>query len=343
MQETKKTNIVRNLFFVFISLVLVLVVVFSLNDIGEIYNALKGVNLLYVFVGMGLLLLYMITTNLSLHFITTGLGIKLHMIDSMAIGSSEYFFNAITPFSSGGQPFQAYFYMKKGVSGDNTMAILMSNFIIYQVVMTTMSTIGLILYYDRVRVVLDNYFFFILIGYIMNLSIMVLLVLISTIPQFEKLLNLVLRGLGKIKFLKKTMEKAEKKTVAFVTNFQISMGLLFKRKRVLIGASLLRIAGLILLNSIPYVIFLALGVNLSPSDLVFVIAMTLFASTFMLWIPTPGATGGTEWAFTVIFSSLITGATAVLVTSMLIWRFVTYYFGMLVGFASYIVVRKRGI
>ncbi|MDY0210580.1 MAG: flippase-like domain-containing protein [Acholeplasma sp.] len=343
MEQTKKTNIVRNLMFVFLSLVLVLVVVFSLNDIEEIFIALKGANLLLVIVAMGLVLLHMLTTNLALHFITTGLGIKFHMIDSMAIGSAEYFFNAITPFSSGGQPFQAYFYMKKGIKGDSAVAILMSNFIVYQVVMTTLSTVGLILFYDRVKAVLDHYLYLILIGYIMNLSILVLLILLSTIPSVEKLFNWVLKTLGKIKFLSRPMEKAQRKTGAFVENFQVSMGLLFKRKRVLIGATLLRVFGLILLNATPYVIFLALGVNLSPDEIVFVISMTLFASTFMLWVPTPGASGGTEWAFTVIFSSLITGATAVLVTSMLLWRFVTYYFGMLIGFIAYIVLRKRGI
>ena len=343
MEQAKKTNIVRNLLFVFISLALVLVVVFSLNDINEIVAAIQKANIWLILLAILLVIIHMLTTNFALHFITTGLGIKFHLVDSMAIGSAEYFFNAITPFSSGGQPFQAYFYMKKGVSGDNAMAILMSNFIVYQVIMTTLSTIGLILYYQDIKSVLDHYMYLILIGYIMNMSILGILISISTIPGISKIFEWLFRTIGKIRFLKKTMTKLEKKTFDFVKEFQISVGLLFRRKRVLIGASLLRVFGLITLNAIPYVIFLALGINLSSDDLIFVIAMTLFTSTFMLWVPTPGASGGTEWAFTVIFSTLITGATAVLITSMLLWRFVTYYFGMFVGFIAYIILRKRGI
>lgn len=343
METTKKTNIVRNLLFVFISLALVLFVVFRLNDIEEIFEAVKKANLWLLGLAILLVLLHMLTTNFALHFITTGLGIKFQLVDSMAIGSAEYFFNAITPFSSGGQPFQAYFYMKKGVSGDDAMAILMSNFIIYQVIMTSLSTIGLIIYYQDIKTVLDNYMYLILIGYILNMSILGILISISTIPSVSKLMAWLFRTIGKIKFLAKSMTKLEHKTFTFVKNFQISMGLLFKRKRVLIGSSLLRLTGLLLLNAVPFVIFHALGVNLSASDLVFVIAMTLFASTFMLWVPTPGASGGTEWAFTVIFSTLVTGTTAVLITAMLLWRFVTYYFGMLVGFTAYVILRKRGI
>jgi hypothetical protein len=71
--------------------------------------------------------------------------------------------------------------------------------------------------------------------------------------------------------------------------------------------------------------------------------MSLFSTTFMMWVPTPGASGGTEWAFTVIFTVLVSGSTAVLVTAMLIWRFVTYYLGMFVGFIAYMILRKRGI
>ena len=139
------------------------------------------------------------------------------------------------------------------------------------------------------------------------------------------------------------MRKLETRTFDFVKEFQIGIGLLFKRKRVLIGASLLRVLGLSLLHSVPYVVFLALGVNLDLSDLIFVISMSLFSTTFMMWVPTPGASGGTEWAFTVIFTVLVSGSTAVLVTAMLIWRFVTYYLGMFVGFIAYMILRKRGI
>ena len=343
MEQPKKTNIAKNLLFVVIMLAVVLIVVFSLNDISLILEAVKTANGRLILLAVLVYLGYVITTNLALHFVTTGLGIKLPFLDSMAIGSAEYFFNGITPFSSGGQPFQAYFYVKKGVSGDNAMSILMSNFIVYQVIMTVMSTLGLILFYRDIKDVLNQYMFLILIGYVANMSVLAILISISTIPGISKVFEWLFRTVGKIKFLTKSMQKLENRTFDFVKEFQIGMGLLFKRKRVLIGASLLRVLGLSLLHSVPYVIFLALGVSLDMSDLIFVISMSLFSTTFMMWVPTPGASGGTEWAFTVIFTSLVSGATTILVTSMLIWRFVTYYLGMLIGFIAYIVLRKRGI
>ena len=341
--EGKKTSIAKNLLFVVIMLAVVLIVVFSLNDISLILEAVKQANPGLIILAALVFLLYMVTTNLALHFITTGLGIKLHLLDSMAIGTAEYFFNGITPFSSGGQPFQAYFYMKKGVSGDNAMSILMSNFIVYQVIMTVLSTVGLILFYGDIKDVLNHYMFLILIGYVANMSVLGILISISTIPGISNIFEWIFRTIGKIKFLTNPMKRLETRTFDFVKEFQVGVGLLFKRKRVLIGASLLRVTGLLLLHAVPFVVFLALGINLDIRDLVFVISMSLFSTTFMMWVPTPGASGGTEWAFTVIFTSLVAGSTTILVTSMLIWRFITYYLGMFVGFVAYIILRKRGI
>lgn len=341
--EGKKTSIAKNLLFVVIMLAVVLIVVFSLNDISLILEAVKQANPGLIILAALVFLLYMVTTNLALHFITTGLGIKLHLLDSMAIGTAEYFFNGITPFSSGGQPFQAYFYMKKGVSGDNAMSILMSNFIVYQVIMTVLSTVGLILFYGDIKDVLNHYMFLILIGYVANMSVLGILISISTIPGISNIFEWIFRTIGKIKFLTNPMKRLETRTFDFVKEFQVGVGLLFKRKRVLIGASLLRVTGLLLLHAVPFVVFLALGINLDIRDLVFVISMSLFSTTFMMWVPTPGASGGTEWAFTVIFTSLVAGSTTILVTSMLIWRFITYYLGMFVGFIAYIILRKRGI
>ena len=36
--------------------------------------------------------------------------------DSYLIGCSEHFYNGITPFSAGGQPFQIYYLNKRGIT-----------------------------------------------------------------------------------------------------------------------------------------------------------------------------------------------------------------------------------
>ena len=47
------------------------------------------------------------------------------------------------------------------------------------------------------------------------------------------------------------------------------------------------------------------------------------------FVPIPGATGGLEFGFVQFFGNFITGSK--LSAMMLVWRFITYYFGMIVG------------
>ena len=47
------------------------------------------------------------------------------------------------------------------------------------------------------------------------------------------------------------------------------------------------------------------------------------------FVPIPGATGGLEYGFMSFYGSFIKGSK--LNAIMLVWRFITYYFGLILG------------
>ena len=47
------------------------------------------------------------------------------------------------------------------------------------------------------------------------------------------------------------------------------------------------------------------------------------------FVPIPGATGGIEFGFVQFFGNFITGSK--LSAMMLVWRFITYYFSLILG------------
>lgn len=47
------------------------------------------------------------------------------------------------------------------------------------------------------------------------------------------------------------------------------------------------------------------------------------------FVPIPGGTGGLEYGFIQFYGNFVTGSTLNVI--MILWRFVTYYFGMIVG------------
>ena len=94
--------------------------------------------------------------------------------------------------------------------------------------------------------------------------------------------------------------------------------------------------------AITFYILRSFNIGISYKDLFFVICGTSFAITTCVFIPTPGGSGGIEFAFTSIFVFIASGITKDLGASgMLLWRILTYYGLMLVSFIDYLVLEKR--
>lgn len=56
--------------------------------------------------------------------------------------------------------------------------------------------------------------------------------------------------------------------------------------------------------------------------------------------PIPGGAGGAEYSFSVLFASFVNSNTK-LILAMLLWRLLTYYFGMFAGIIALIIKPNR--
>jgi|SRR5690554_1036331 len=341
MKAKEKKRLLGNVVFLIIVLIVIYLIIFSFHDIKDVFQIIKTIKIKYLYYLFGIVLLHLFVVAMAIAVISTGISSNVKFLDSLNIANTEHLFNAITPFASGGQPIHGYYFMKYGIPAEKTVSILVSNFLVYQATAALFSIVGLSLYLGKIIALIKGQVILILIGFSINILILVSIILLSTVPKSAKLYRFVIRGLGKIKPLKNVMIKAEEKLFEFVKDFQASMKALFKRKRVFLGSVSLRLLDIFVLNSTAVVIFLALGVPLSSSDYFFIIVMSLFAQTFLMWIPTPGAAGAVEWAFTILFVGILD--ISLIVPSLLLWRFFTYYFPLIMGFISYLVVRKRSV
>ena len=87
---------------------------------------------------------------------------------------------------------------------------------------------------------------------------------------------------------------------------------------------------------VTFFILLALEINVCASDIFFIICGSSFAITMTVFVPTPGSSGGIEFAFKSVFATIAAGAAAAVAYSgMLIWRLLTYYLVMLVSLCFY--------
>ena len=140
------------------------------------------------------------------------------------------------------------------------------------------------------------------------------------------------------KFIKKErVEKWRAATLEKIDTFYAESQKLKKEKKKLIVASTLTVLQLLFFYSIPFMVLTALNV---PCLWANVTQMNIMIIMFMAIIPIPGASGGAEYSFQTLFSTFVSSHGA-LILAMFIWRFSTYFFGMILGIFGWIFKPKK--
>ena len=178
---------------------------------------------------------------------------------------------------------------------------------------------------------------FIAIGFLIHVSSIIFLLAIMFAYRFtKKATNWLMDLLAKM-MKKERVEKWRKATLEKIDTFYAESQKLKKEKKKLFVASLLTVLQLLFFYSIPFMVLTALNV---PCSWYQVTQMNIMIIMFMAIIPIPGASGGAEYSFQTLFSTFISSHGA-LILAMFIWRFSTYFFGMLLGILGWIFKPKK--
>lgn len=339
-----KRKIIKNLLIVLAILILLIVLLCSIGDINQIIGILKNnIKPFYLLISFFILILYCIVHQFSLVVLIKHKYKDISVMDAFTISGSEFFFNAITPFSSGGQPFQAYALKRKNMKLSDSTSCLLLNFLAYQIVLNIFCAICIILYYNRFKAQIDNLTWLVIVGFSINLFIMLIIISIGTTRFMGKLIIKLLDLLCKIKFISKIIGNKREDFVIYVDEMQVAFKEINNSKIVWFSCIISKAFSLLLYYSIPFFSFLAIGENLGLNNLFYSIAITSFSLTVSIWLPTPGASGGAELAFTTFFSGLIMAndSKSIALSGMLIWRLLTYYLLIFYGLAMYCIFERR--
>ena len=346
--ETKPVNRKKTIGLVFLVIlisIIVFVVIFNLNDFNETIDEMKKLNASYLGWAGLCIVLYLALWPLSLCLIAKVNKTKAKFIDSYLIGGSEHFFNAITPFSSGGQPIQGVLYYQDGVNAAESTGIIMANFIAF-LIATNIFAVASLFYYGRFSVnFTDATRWMIILGFVMNLFTLFFIILMATCKAITNFFTKCLRGLSKIKYIGKYIEKGIPAFEKYCDNAQAAFKQIISHKWSFVGAVLLRGISLVFYYATPFYILKAMDLNVPFVELPFIMLASSFAITTMVWVPTPGGMGGIEFAFTTIFATFAGVTQSKALTGMVCWRFLTYYLLMILSFIMYvifmIILKKR--
>jgi len=310
-----------------------LVLYFSLKDnfaitIDNIIHA----NIIWLIIAFLFLVFFWIFKTYALYLIVKVEHSKFKFRQALQLILRTQFFNAVTPFATGGQPFQVLYLNKCGISYPSATGLVVENFIVYQIVLVFLGLVA----------VISNYFLHIFkevnllkqlvtLGFIVNAGVIIVMFIVAFGKKInKKLVNFGIRVLTKLKLVKDKEEKLEQwdKTI---NQFHKSATNLLKNRRVFIKSLLVELLSLVCLYTIPLIIFYSMGLYNSVTLFECVVA-SAYVMLMGSFVPIPGGTGGLEYGFVAFYGTFIKGGT--LSAIMLIWRFITYYFGLIIGSIS---------
>ena len=174
-------------------------------------------------------------------------------------------------------------------------------------------------------------------GFVIN----TLVIIVSFLVAFgkktnKKLVNIAIIILTKLKIVKNKEEKLAQWNES-ITNFHNSAKVLMKDKKLFFSMIFVNLVALSILYMIPVFVLYAAG-DFSSVSVPLAVITSAYVMLIGSFVPIPGGTGGLEYGFVKFYGFFINGS--LLSATMLIWRFITYYFGLIVGGIAFNL--KRG-
>lgn len=307
-----------------------LVLYFLLKDnFKEVINGLLHANIFWIIVAIFFIFGYWFFKSIIFYNFTRKFNKDYKFKKAFKLQLMTNFFNAVTPFSSGGQPFQIYSLKKQGIEITSATNIIVQNFIVYQ--------IALVLF--GIGSIISNYFFhffedvgllkqLVTMGFIINALITIGLFIIAFAKGFNKIVvNWIINLLSKIKIVK-NKEKNLENWNTYINNFHNGAKILIANKWFFIKSILCAILALACQYLIPVILLYSTGDYTSFNGFQSIVACS-YVMLIGSFVPIPGGTGGLEYGFMAFYGNFISGTTINVI--LILWRFVTYYLGLIIG------------
>lgn len=326
-KKIKIKSVLNITIFIFIT---ALVLYFLLKDnFKEVINGLLHANVFWIIVAIFFIFGYWFFKSIIFYNFTRKFNKDYKFTKAFKLQLMTNFFNAVTPFSSGGQPFQIYSLKKQGIEITSATNIIVQNFIVYQIALVLFGIISII----------SNYFFhffedvgllkqLVTMGFIINALITIGLFVIAFAKGFNKIVvNWIINLLSKIKIVK-NKEKNLENWNTYINNFHNGAKILIANKWFFIKSILCAILALACQYLIPVILLYSTGDYTSFNGFQSIVACS-YVMLIGSFVPIPGGTGGLEYGFMAFYGNFISGTTINVI--LILWRFVTYYLGLIIG------------
>ena len=334
--ENKKITIL-NFILIIVIFVGLLTYMITVDGIDNIISVLDKVDYRWVLAGVGCLIIHWLCDTITLHIPIKKMYPNQSFKNSIKVSMIGQLFNNVTPFSSGGQPMQAYELTKTGKRVSDSLSAMAIKFIITQTALVITTLIVVVIEFEFFKSLMQDYIWIAIVGFAVNIVAIILVILAGINKRFITVFtNPIVKFLGKIHILKhpeKTLEKLDKS----IDNFGEQFKFMKSEKKMVLEMFLTAVIQSLAYYSITYMVYRAFG----NYGITFwqIIPTQAFLLLIMTFIPTPGSGLAAEGGFYLLFNSIFKEGTINM--SILFWRIYTFYLPILAGLLFLIPTKQK--
>lgn len=297
------------------------------NDFSQFPTLIGKIDKGFLFLAFLSMIFYWIFDGYILYRMKKTLSIEGSFVSSFRLAMIGQYYSALTPFATGGQPAQVYSLSQDKVPVGKSSSLMITKLLTYQIIVTFYSIFMFIIKFNFLLTKSRGAFPFVLTGCLLNFIF--LLIIIGSIYNEKLIRNIFSRIFifGYRLKLIKDVEKLEDRLNLNLMDYGNSGETMRQDKKTAIILILLTFIQLTFYFSITYFVYLAVGLRkASYLDIIAIQSLHYMAVSFM---PTPGTVGAAEGGFYMLYNSIFPGS--VLTFAMLLWRFIDYYFTIIIG------------
>lgn len=299
MEKTKKIKqTIRNLIVFILLICLTFFLIFKDENIPEILKIATNVDQKYILIAILAMFVFILCETLNIGRVLKELGEKSNFIKNIKYTLIGFFFSAITPAASGGQPMEIYYMHKEDIKVANSTLALLIHLWSFQIITISFGIISTILNFEVVK---GGLIYLVILGIMLN-SIALTLLAISIFSK--KLSEGVIKAAVKIlKLFKiKNIEEKQEKLEAELEKYQESAKYIKAHKLIMLKTLITTVVQIIVYYSIPYWIYRSFGFCQYNIFQIITLQAVLYAT--VSGIPSPGAVGVSEGGFIEIFKNV---------------------------------------
>lgn len=302
----------------------------SSGDFSRIGQAIITINPWWLLGGVGCFIIHMSMEGGLLYIFFRFQKIAVKFRHCISVGLIGMYYSSITPAATGGQPMQVFTLRKRGVAPGLTSSALAVKFFCWQCALLLLGATAWIVNAGLIESSLGQGIWMVWLGFLLNGIAVAAVILIAISRNLVRAIIIFFVKLAHRLRIVKNVARTSSRWDAALQDFHASVDILTKHPVQFLTLFVLSLVQVIGLMSAVYFVYRGFGLNEAPySSLLSIQLMLYIAASFT---PLPGASGAQEGGFYLFFGAIF--PQTILFAALLVWRFLTYYLSIIIGFIA---------